>query len=138
MLVREQGYQSEHRHELELQLLSFVRHSFRQRVEFPEQNTDRDHRDEQEYCRDHEQHIGLSGRGNEGWQVRGCCFVGVRCHGVSFKSIETRMHYEYAAHPAASRSLKYNLMCRKRRCVCHNVSRHLVHHFALDWATRVC
>src|SRR4051794_6356507 len=31
MLVREQGYQSEHRHELELQLLSFVRHSFRQR-----------------------------------------------------------------------------------------------------------
>ena len=46
--VREEGQQTEHCDDLELQLMALVGHALRQRMQAQEENTDRQHRNDQE------------------------------------------------------------------------------------------
>ena len=71
--VREQGYKSQHRDDLELQLVRPVRHPFRQRVQAQEQVADREHGDNQENGHHRHQDVGPARVRDEGRQVRMTC-----------------------------------------------------------------
>jgi hypothetical protein len=68
MIVREKRQQTQNCHDLELEFLALVSHTFRQRVQSQKQKKKCNHDCEQEYRHDDKKPICLTRRGYETWQ----------------------------------------------------------------------
>ncbi len=71
MDVGEKREQTQHRHDLELQLLRFVRHSLGQRVHVQIEVADRQNGDKKENADPNHQHIALTRGSDKSWQMMG-------------------------------------------------------------------